>query len=236
MPCTWALSTEPVGNFTANTLVDLLNGAAGVLIDLDPDGKQKLAELRGKVFCLEVTVPPITLYLLPTEQGLEFRRSVEAAPDVTLTGSAPAFARLGCAASGVLSESRVTVRGDAELGQALQKILGQLDLDWEELLSRHIGDTPARKLSNAARGLAGWAEKSFDLTRENAVDYLREEKRILVTGPAMERFDQALNRTRADVDRLTRRVERLERAMAQNTQNPWSTQNPHRTQPTPPRN
>lgn len=203
----------------ADILLDILNGAAGALINLDPDGKQKLAELRGKVFCLEVSAPPIKLYLLPTERGIEFRRGAEAA-DVTLSGSVSAFVRLGRAAGGGSPEDRVAVHGDAELGQALQKILGQLDIDWEELLSRYVGDTPARKLGNAARGLAGWAEKSLDLARENTADYLREEKRILVTNPAMERFDQALNRTRADVDRLTRRVERLQRAVGQNTQSP----------------
>ncbi len=222
----------------ANALLDVLNAAAGALVDLDPDGKQKLAALRGKVFCLEVSAPPVTLYLLPTERGVEFRREVEAAADVTLIGSALAFARLGAGGWGAggandeLSEGRVTIHGDAELGQALQKILARLDLDWEELLSRWVGDTPARKLANAARGLAGWAEQSIGLSRENAADYLREEKRILVTAPALERFDQTLNRTRADVDRLTRRVERIRRALEQNTQD---TQNPQ-TPPTPSRN
>ena len=212
-------------NRATHALLDILNGAAGALIDLDPDGKRKLTRLRGKVFCLEVTAPPLVLYLLPTERGIEFRGGANGdtepalAPDVTLTGSAPAFARLGCGlggkggANGALNRSRVVVRGDAELGQAFQKILSELDLDWEELLSRRIGDTPARKVGNALRGLADWAEKSADLTRENAADYLAEEKRLLVAAPAMQRFDEALDQTRADVDRLTRRVEKLKHAL-----------------------
>ena len=199
----------------ADALVDVLNSAVTALIDLDPDGKQKLAELHGRVLCLEITVPPVKLYLLPTGHGIEFHHALEAAPDVTLSGSAMAFARLGRAgvASGVLSEGRVMVRGDAELGQAFQKILAEFDLDWEELLSRYIGDAPAHKVGNVVRGLADWAGKSADLTRENAADYLKEEKRILVTNLAIERFEQTLNQTRADVDRLTRRVERLRYAL-----------------------
>ena len=203
-------------NPAADALLDLLNGAASEIIDLDPDGKQKLVALRGKVFCLEVSAPPLKLYLLPTECGIEFHRSVEAAPDVTLSGSAFAFARLG--RGGNLSGGRITIYGDAELGQALQKILVQLDLDWEELLSRYVGDTPARKIANVARELVDWAGKSLDLSGENAADYLREEKRILVTNPAMERFTETLDRTRADVDRLTRRIERINLALEQNPQ------------------
>ncbi len=194
----------------ANALIDLLNAAAERLLDLDPDGKRALAQLQGSVFCVEITAPPLTLYLLPSEQGLTFRREVESPPDVTLSGSALALAALARSGAG----GAVSVRGDAELGQSLRKILAELDLDWEELLSRHIGDTPARKAGNLLRRLTGWAEDSLDLTRANAADYLTEEKRLLATGLAVERFDQSLDRTRADVDRLERRVQRLARVLA----------------------
>ncbi len=221
----------------ATALLDALNAAAGAIISLDPDGQRKLAQLQGKVFCLEVfrtqtdaqtDASPLVLYLLPTAHGIELRRTVDAPPLVTLSGSALAFARLGRVGLGggdapgdavgdALRDGRVTVRGDAELAQALHKILGELDLDWEELLSRYIGDSPARKVGNVVRGLADWMAKSInhttDLTRQNTADYLTEEKRVLVTELAMQRFDQAVNRTRADVDRLTRRVQRLERAL-----------------------
>ena len=200
----------------ANALIDLLNAAAERLLDLDPDGKRALAQLQGSVFCVEITAPPLTLYLLPSEQGLTFRREVESPPDVTLSGTALALAAL--ARSSGAAGGAVSVRGDAELGQSLRKILAELDLDWEELLSRHIGDTPARKAGNILRRLAGWAEDSLDLTRANAADYLTEEKRLLATGLAIERFDQSLDRTRADVDRLERRVQRLARELAQRPQ------------------
>lgn len=199
----------------ANAFINLLNAAAEHLLDLDPDGKRALAQLQGSVFCVEITAPPLTLYLLPSEQGLTFRREVESPPDVTLSGTALALAALArSGAGGTPSGGAVSVRGDAELGQSLRKILAELDLDWEELLSRHIGDTPARKAGNILRRLAGWAEDSLDLTRANAADYFAEEKRLLATGLAIERFDQSLDRTRADVDRLERRVQRLARAVA----------------------
>ena len=150
-----------------------------------PTANKNSRRCAARCFAWRSARRPVTLYLLPTERGVEFRREVETAADVTLSGSALAFARLGGGgwdgwgaggANDELSEGRVAIQGDAELGQALQKILGRLDLDWEELLSRWVGDTPARKLANAARGLAGWAEQSFGLSRENAADYLREGK------------------------------------------------------------
>lgn len=202
-------------NFVTNRLLDALNRAARATIDLDPESKNKLAKLQGKVVCLELNAPPIILYLLPSVQGINFCRETGTEPDVTLSGDAIAFARLGAKELGRMDASRelhsggVIFRGDAELGQVLQKILSELDLDWEELLSHYIGDTPAYKVGNALRGLGGWVRETRQLARENTADYLTEEKRVLITESDMQRFAEAVNCARADVDRLTRRIEKL---------------------------
>jgi len=214
-----------------DALLDALNAAAGEILSLDPDGRRRLAGLQGKVLCIEVTAPDMQLYMLPSAAGIEFRGALDgdAAADVTISGSAWALANLaraGRAGGGAnrattaantgaqeKNRQRVSVRGDAELGQAFRKIIAELDLDWEELLARRIGDTAARKAGNALRQLGGWAEESFQFARENAADYLTEEKRVFVTCAALRRFDRALDQTRADVDRLAQRVQRIQRAI-----------------------
>lgn len=205
-------------NFAAGALLAALERAADELLSLDPDAKQKLAQLRGKVFCIEVTAPQITLYMLPSEEGIAFCRE-RAAADVTLRGSAAAFAglarasRAGAAGADAFGKGKVRFDGDAELAQTFQKILAEFDLDFEELLARRIGDTPARKAALAARELKEWAEQSFELSRENAADYLAEEKHAALTAALAERFGDALEHTRADVDRLSRRVQRIRREL-----------------------
>lgn len=194
-----------------SALFDLLNQSSKVLLDLDPDGKEKIAELNGKLLCLEVTLPSMTLYLAPTSDGLEILRESDVVPDVTLTGSALAFVKLGGAGvgSGVLSGGQINMKGDAETGQAFQKILSQIDIDGEELLSHYIGDTPARKVGNLFREFGEWATESIDLSRKNTGEYLQEEKRLLVTNLAMERFEKSVDHLRSDVDRLAIRMEQL---------------------------
>ncbi|WP_424947359.1 ubiquinone biosynthesis accessory factor UbiJ [Candidatus Spongiihabitans sp.] len=192
---------------------DFLNRTSTVLLSVDPDSKEKLAELDGKVLCIEITMPRITLFLVPANGEMEILRQCNAEADVTLTGSAMAFAKLGTAGtgSGVLSDGRVTMQGDADTGQAFQKILSQLDMDWEELLARHIGDTPARKAGNVARNFGRWASQSLDLSRHNAGEFLQEEARVLVTNLAMQRFQDSVDKLRADTDRLEQRIMRLQK-------------------------
>lgn len=192
-------------------LFDLLNRSSQTLLDLDPDSREMFGQLQGKVICIDVTFPAMTLYLMPGESGLEFHEEYEGDADVTLRGSAFAFAKLSGqgVASGVLSEGQIHMQGDAETGQAFQKIMSRLDLDWEELLSNYVGDTPARKIGNVVREFSGWAKQSADHSRENVADYFQEEKKLLVTSVAMKRFTEQVDTLRADVDRLQQRLNSL---------------------------
>ena len=198
-----------------SALFEFLNRATEVVLDLDPDGREKLGGLEGKVVCVKITAPEIELFLKPSSEGLVIVPEHDATPDVTLTGSLLSFAKLGVAGSGngVLSSGQVIIEGDVETGQDFQKILGQLDLDWEELLSRFIGDTPARKTGNILRDIGGWTRESAELSRENISDYLKEEKRILATPLAMERLEKDVEKVRGDVDRIEQRMNRIRRLL-----------------------
>jgi len=194
-----------------SVLHQFLNQASRWVIDLDPDTKNRLSELENKTICIELIAPTLRFFLTPGKDGIAVTDHHDGEAEVILTGPLSAFVRLGTqgAKSGVLSEGQVTMKGDAEVGQTFQKILSGLDPDGEELLSKVVGDMPARKLGNVIRGLEGWATRTLALSRENLGDYLKEEKRWLATPPAMERLEHSVDALRANVDRLERRTEAL---------------------------
>ncbi|NKB77434.1 MAG: hypothetical protein GKR96_10440 [Gammaproteobacteria bacterium] len=189
-----------------------LDRVSQLLIDLDPDSKRNLAALEGKVLCLEISVPQITLFLMPGADGIRVSERSERDADVTLSGTLSAFAKLGMggSGSGVLSSGQVNMKGDADTGQAFQKALGQIDLDFEELLSRYIGDTPARKTGNVARRVNEWADEAIELSTENMADFLTDEAKLLTTPVAMDRLESGVHDLRSRVDRLEQRLIRLE--------------------------
>ena len=192
-------------------LFEALNRGIKSVLSVDPDSAASLEALAGKVFCIELTFPKVTLYLLVEPDGFSVAPISEQQADVTLEGSIFAFARMSGkgAASRALADGQVRMQGDAEAGQALQKILARFDFDWEELIAQKIGDTPARKVGNALRASFEWATNSVELSRQNAADYLTEERRLIVSKVAMERLAEEVNQLRADTDRLEARVERL---------------------------
>ena len=198
-----------------SAVVETLNRAVQMVLSVDPDGARAFASLRGRIYCIEFTLPPLTLYLVPDPDGFSFVSETDQVPDVTLSGSIFAFAKMAGSgpASDLIADRQVSMQGDAEAGQALQRALTRLDFDWEELIAKLIGDTPARKVGNAVREFASWAEHSAELTRANVADYLTEESRIMAGNVAMERLEKGVNQLRADTDRLAHRIDRLRTAL-----------------------
>ncbi|MBX2869742.1 MAG: SCP2 sterol-binding domain-containing protein [Acidiferrobacterales bacterium] len=195
--------------------LEAINRAIQSVLSVDPDSVKALAALTGKVYRINLTVPPITLFLLPDPEGLCLQTECAHTPDVTLTGSVFAFAKLGSKSGGrtnsgrIFSDGQITMEGDAEAGQALQRVLAQFDLDWEELIARAVGDLPARKVGNAFRDFGGWAEKTAKYTRTNFSDYLTEESRVMASKVGMQRFERGVTELRSDIDRVGLRVEKL---------------------------
>jgi ubiquinone biosynthesis protein UbiJ len=194
------------------------------VLRLDPQALRRLGELDGRTVCLRVTLgdgdaqggaspgAPVTLYMAPSESGLRLLAGHEA-PDVTITGSVPLFARLlfGDEAPKPRAGRALQISGDIELGQRFQRILQTLDPDWEEQAARLVGDVAAHQLGRAVRALRAWGRQTAQTLGQDVTEYLQEESRVLAKRARVAAFLRAVDTLRADADRMQKRLERLER-------------------------
>jgi ubiquinone biosynthesis protein UbiJ len=108
-----------------------------------------------------------------------------------------------------LKAGELEIEGDAALGQRLQRILGNLDLDWEEPLARLFGDPLGHELGRTARAVFAWHRQALQTFGLNTAEYLQEEARLLPVRYEVEEFLNGVDGVRADVDRLAARIRRL---------------------------
>ena len=111
----------------------------------------------------------------------------------------------------------VEISGDTALAQRFGQILAKIDIDWEEHLSRIIGDIPAHQMGRAARNISDWAKSSQKELEWQIGEYLQEE---VVATPRPEEtadFIAEIDTLRDDVDRLAARVERLTKKLSGDT-------------------
>jgi ubiquinone biosynthesis accessory factor UbiJ len=131
--------------------------------------------------------------------------------DARITGSP--FALLALARSATQASpgiARATVSGDAEIANLYRQLFSAARPDFEEELSRLVGDLPARRLSQWARHATGWMRRTRRTVGENIAEYLQEESRDLVNGYELDEFLRGVDTVRETVDRVEARLSRLE--------------------------
>lgn len=172
----------------------------------------RLQTLQGKLICLHISNPDLRLYFLPTADSVRVTTSYDAEPDVTIHGSALALMRLSAAEDSgkAMLEQGIKLEGDMALGNRFSQILLEIDVDWEELLSRAVGDVLAHQMGQVVRNAKGWLDSSAHAMRLNTQEYLQEEARVLPADAEIRHYLDAVDTLRMDVDRLDARLKRLE--------------------------
>ena len=188
----------------------LIEEVGNRLLRLDPETLRRLGDLQGRVVCIEFRDLGRKIYLHPSESGFRLATESEQLPAVTLRGTLATFGRLGLGAeTETLNAGELDIEGDAALGQRLQRIFRNLDLDWEEPLARLFGDPIGHEIGRAARAAFNWHRQAFKTFGLNTAEYLQEEARLLPVRYEVEMFLNGVDGARADVDRLAARIQRL---------------------------
>ncbi len=192
-------------------LAATLETAFGQLLAMDPGARARLPTLGGATIAVEVIGPGITLYLLPGSHDIQVVDEYNGLPEVIVRGSPAAFVLL--ARGRTPQEADIEILGDPGPGKALQALLHGLDIDWEEQLSRWVGDFAAYRIGALVRDLLGFGRAARDTLLLDAGEVLHEEYGWLPTRTAVEGFLAEVDRARSGADRLEARLARLERAL-----------------------
>ncbi|MFA7096720.1 MAG: SCP2 sterol-binding domain-containing protein [Gammaproteobacteria bacterium] len=179
---------------------------------LDPDAFGRLAAFHGEVIAIEPRGLDMRLYLRPTPDGLQIFGNYDGTPDAVLSGAPLTLARIATerGTQGTLFSGDVEIRGDVELGRRFKEFLDSVEVDWEEQLSRIVGDVVAHRAAYAARSIAVWGKQALDSLSRDTVEYLQEERRQVPSKNEVQSFLTDVDELRSDADRLEARVRRLE--------------------------
>jgi len=126
---------------------------------------------------------------------------------------APAVGGERSADTGSTRAAGATIRGDAELANSYRQLFAAARPDFEEELSRLLGDLPARRLARLASRTAAWARTVRRTAGENIAEYLQEESRDLVNGAELDDFLHGVDAAREAVDRIGARLALLEQRL-----------------------
>lgn len=195
-------------------LFDPLQAAVRRALEFDPDTRERIAELDGRLVEIVFTGLEQTLCVAIDQDAVLFSRAAQREPDLRLKGTPIAFARYLMAPDRVeITESGIKIEGDIGLAQRFVGVLRQLDIDWEEWASRYVGDVMAYRAGRFAESIRDWADNSRRQFQQDVSEYLQEEVRLLASRERVTRLMNDIDATRSDVERLAQRVKRLRNSL-----------------------
>jgi ubiquinone biosynthesis protein UbiJ len=197
------VSTLPGASLLAAAVEYAVNSA----LSGSNSAQQDLKQLAGKVIELQIKEWPLKLYFLPQPEKLSVASSHEGKPDISIR--APTGTLLTAALKRDSGNLRgIEINGDAETAQQFSRLLKQADLDWEELLSRYVGDAAAHQIGNAVRDLMSWGRDAAERLSKDLAEYLQYESRDLPPRHEVQDFLDGVDKLRDDAERLAVRLQR----------------------------
>lgn len=183
--------------------------------------QQDLKRLAGKVVELQIKEWPLRLYFLTQPEKLAVTASHEGKPDISIR--APTGTLLTAALRRDNTKLRgIEINGDADTAEHFSRLLKQADLDWEELLSRYVGDAAAHQIGNAVRDLMSWGRDAAERLSKDLAEYLQYESRDLPPRHEVQEFLNGVDRLRDDAERLAARLQRAAAKLQPAAKGPWT--------------
>ncbi len=201
--------------FIEDHIQNLLNK----LISLDPESKNRLSKLDGKVVTIVLNMlHGIRFQLHFHASNIELKTSEIKQADTIITGTPLSLLHLSLSPNNrkQFFAEDVSIEGNIELGQDVIALFDELDIDWEEYASKWVGDVPAHNLGRFANKIKKFNKNLRETLCQNINEYTHEEIHLFPPHEELKDFFHDVDALRMDVDRLDARIQHLIKFMDMN--------------------
>jgi ubiquinone biosynthesis protein UbiJ len=151
--------------------------------------------------------PPWEVRVAVSETGELALADPEAAPDVVIMTTPGLLLRVVSGDDAAWGEAKL--EGDIQLAGAIDYVRRNLGWDYEETLSRFLGDIAAHRIAGAVHVADRWRRTAGLNFARGVAEYATHENPQIASAEAVSEFNAEVDRTRDDVDRLEKRIELL---------------------------
>jgi ubiquinone biosynthesis protein UbiJ len=175
----------------------------------DPASRLALAELSPQVLAVKISTPDFKVFVMPDVDGIELHGHYEGEITTQLEGTLPALLSLIKSDRLNLKDSGVQLFGSTNFLAELQKILKNLEIDWEEMLSQAFGDIIGHQGAELIRSKMSWTKDRVSNIQRLTSEFLTEELRVLPSAPELNFFNAQVDELKLGADRVEARIEQI---------------------------
>lgn len=156
---------------------------------------------------VQINIPPISSALVILENGSLAMAGETNIADATVT--IPPSLMLRLIAKDETAKLQINISGDTHLASELAKVFTHMRWDYEDDLSKLVGDVPAYKVGQFSRQTVQSVKETSINLAEMLAEYWQEENPLIAKKRHVDAFNTQVDTLRADVERLEKRLAKL---------------------------
>jgi ubiquinone biosynthesis accessory factor UbiJ len=176
----------------------------------EPWAREQLAQHAHKTVLIQMPFGHL-YFQIDTEGFLTAIQELES-PSLALEITTDALGKLTTSLGNLREQAfkAVKITGDADLAQLIGRLASQVRWEYEEDLARVMGDAPANFAVRQGKKFLAASRSAVEDLLDNVVEYVSEEKKVLLNKRDFMLRKSELNDLRDSVDRLEKRIQLLE--------------------------
>lgn len=199
----------PAAQLVTSGVEGLLNG----LLSLDPDIQKKMQPLQGKRLSISLLEMPWSLLLSFSDRIDVISYSEEPLENdcaITLNIFTLGELRDSSQVTRLIQEQRLVLEGDIHVAQHFSELVKTLNIDWEEHLSKFVGDAAAHKSMYFAKQAGNHLKQTLAQFANILAEGAIEEKQLVAPKVAVDKYIEDVNSLRSRSANLEARIQKLE--------------------------
>lgn len=184
--------------------------AVAQLIAMDPKAQGGLSRLAGKQLSFRLKEWPMTVVLSTTAQGMLFNQHDEAVDCAIQTDIASLrLLRDPSQLTRLIKADALQIDGDIQVAQQYSAFFQQLDPDWQQTLSRYVGDALAHKIARSTQQLHQYLSNKTVAVQQLSTELLQDELQLSPGAAELAQFSAAVSLLAAKADILQQQLQHL---------------------------
>jgi len=198
-------------NKLPDAVTAILETSINRYLALDFSAQDNLNALNNKSVELNIKEISSPVFFNIVNQHVKVLSTFTDDPDVRMTTTVPVLLKMGLSKEDdeALLGGDFEMSGNMDVGRQFRYIFKNVDIDWEEIISKYTGDIVAHKLGNGFRKLNHWLANTKDTIRNDIAEYLQEESRQLPSSREVDDYLQAVDDVRMAVERAEARLKQF---------------------------
>ena len=176
-------------------------------LDCDLERAQALENIDDKILSITIKEANFTL-IMQVQNARFFEADLSQQIDASIIVSMHVLSGKmgGQDQNQLLKDGIIEIQGDSHVASVFNKVMNEIEIDWQDVISKYTGDIVAHQITTGAKSVASVLRRLGDNLRLDVRDYLQDDLQIAVTESEVEHFVEQVDDLRARTDRLEARL------------------------------